>query len=198
MMLLDLKIRHETKNLKSLDDAMRTLYQKYYKEKKRGFTDDEFREVCESTAGRPLAEVFEYASTVKDIDYPKYLAYAGLDIDVQPKPIPGAYLGAATRDQDAKVVISNVEWNSPASHAGLSVQDEVIALDDVGVTSRTMGDILDQKKPGDKVKLLILRRNMTREVEVILDRKMERSFQIRPMANPGPLQAAILRNWLKD
>ncbi|GAI19018.1 unnamed protein product, partial [marine sediment metagenome] len=49
-MLLDLKIRHETKPQKSLDDVMRILYQKYYKEKKRGFTDEEFRDVCESVA----------------------------------------------------------------------------------------------------------------------------------------------------
>ena len=34
--LLDLKIRHETKNKKSLDDLMRQLYQVYYKKKGRG------------------------------------------------------------------------------------------------------------------------------------------------------------------
>ena len=80
--LLDLKIRYETKNEKTLDDVMRTLYQQYYKEKKRGFTDEEFQHVCESVAGCPLPEIFEYASTVKEIDYPKYFAYAGLDIEM--------------------------------------------------------------------------------------------------------------------
>ncbi len=197
-LLLDLKIRYETKNRKSLDDVMRTLYQKFYKEKKRGFSDEEFRAVCESTAGVPLTEIFEYASTVKDIDYPKYFAYAGLDIDVQPREVAGAYLGVATREQSEKLVVSSVEWDSPASRAGLSAQDEIIALDGVGVNSRTVGDIINQKKPGDRVKVLILRRNMTREVEVILGKKTERSFQIRPMANPTPLQAAILKGWLKD
>jgi predicted metalloprotease with PDZ domain len=198
MLLLDLKIRHESKNLKSLDDVMRTLYQKYYKEKKRGFTDEEFRKVCESAAGCPLPEIFDYASTVKDIDYPKYLAYAGLDIDVQPKELPGAYLGAATRDQDGSLVISNVERDSPASHAGLSAQDEIIALDGIRATSRTMGEILNQKKPGDKVKVLVSRRNTIREIEVVLGKKMERSFQIKPLSNPNPLQLAILKDWLKE
>jgi predicted metalloprotease with PDZ domain len=198
MLLLDLKIRHESKNLKSLDNVMRTLYQRYYKEKKRGFTDEEFREVCESVAGCPLPEIFDYASTVKDIDYPKYLAYAGLDIDVQPRELPGGYLGVATRDQEGSLVISSVEWDSPASHAGLSAQDEIIALDGIRATSRTMGEILSQKKPGDKVKVLVSRRNTIREVEVVLGKKMERSFQIRPLSSPNPLQLAILKDWLKE
>jgi len=197
-MLLDFKIRNETKNRKSLDDVMRTLYQKYYKEKKRGFTDQEFREVCESVAGCQLAEIFEYASTVKDIDYPKYFAYAGLDIDVQPKELTGAFFGAVTQDRSGNLVISNVEWDSPASQAGLSVEDEIIALDGSRVTSRTMSEILNSKKPGDKVQALISRRNTVREVEVVLGKKMERSFNIRPLSSPNPLQSAILKGLLKD
>jgi predicted metalloprotease with PDZ domain len=145
-----------------------------------------------------LAEIFEYASTVKDINYPKYFAYAGLDIDVQPREIVGAYLGVAIREQSEKPVISSVEWDSPAWRAGLSIQDEIIALDGAGVTSRAVGDVINQKKPGDRVKVLVLRGNVTRELEVILGKKTERSFQIRPMAHPTPLQAAILKGWLKD
>lgn len=81
--LLDLKIRHETKNRFSLDDVMRTLYQDFYKAQNRGFTEAEFRTVCERTAGVPLDEYFDYANTVKPLDYRKYFAYAGLDIETQ-------------------------------------------------------------------------------------------------------------------
>jgi len=83
-MLLDFAIRHATNNQRSLDDVMRALYQQYYREKKRGFTDDEFREICEKVAGTALPEIFEYASTVKEIDYAKYLGYAGLELVVNP------------------------------------------------------------------------------------------------------------------
>ncbi len=213
-MLLDLKIRHETENRKSLDHVMRTLYQKYYKEKRRGFTDQEFREACESAAGCTLSEIFEYASTVRDIDYAKYLAYAGLQIDVEPRELPDAFLGVVTQaqpmemaaaflggpiqDQGGNPIISNVEWDSPASLAGLSVQDEIIALDGIRATSRSMSEILASKKPGEKVRILISRRNRIREVEVILGKKKERSFRITPLSNPDPLQSTILKDWLKD
>ncbi|MDD8026084.1 MAG: PDZ domain-containing protein [Acidobacteriota bacterium] len=192
MLLLDLAIRHESKNQKSLDDVMRTLYRTYYRDKKRGFTDDEFRTACESAAGASLAEIFEYASTVKDIDYPKYLAYAGLSIDVRPKALPGGYFGASARDQAGSLVISNVERDSPAWLAGLSPQDEIIGLDGVRAGTRMMAEFFAKKRAGDKVTVQISRGGKIREVEVTLGTKTERSFAIKPLPNPDSLQAAIL------
>ncbi len=77
-LLLDLEIRQVTGNRKSLDDVMRTLYNVYYKEKGRGFTEAEFQFVCETVAGSSLAGVFEYVYTTKPLDYNKYLSHAGL------------------------------------------------------------------------------------------------------------------------
>jgi predicted metalloprotease with PDZ domain len=198
-MLLDFKIREETKNRKSLDDVMRALYREFYKEKKRGFADGEFRAVCERTTGCPLAEIFEtYISTTKDIDYAKYLASAGLDIDLQPKEAAGAYLGVSTRERDGKLIVSSVVWDSPAEHAGLSAEDEIIAFDGTRVSARTMDECLRQKKPADKIRILISRGDRIREIEVVLGKKEERSFAIRPVANPTPLQAEILKSWLGE
>jgi predicted metalloprotease with PDZ domain len=84
--LLDLKIRNQTANQKSLDDVMRKLYQVFYQDKKRGFRDQEFRQVCEDIAGTSLDELFSYASTVREIDYQKYFGYAGLTVDLSPLP----------------------------------------------------------------------------------------------------------------
>lgn len=83
-MLFDLAIRHHTGNKKSLDDVMRTLYKVYYQQQKRGFTEAELRKVIEQTAGTKLNELFEYVYTTKEIDYNKYLAYAGLTINLDP------------------------------------------------------------------------------------------------------------------
>jgi len=98
-LMLDFKIRHETQNKKSLDDVMRTLYKDYYLKKKRGFTENEFQTTCEKIAGTKLTELFEYASTVKIPDYKKYFSYGGLDIDINPKQVPGAWLGISVRTQ---------------------------------------------------------------------------------------------------
>ena len=82
-LILDFAIRKATQNQKSLDDVMRFLYWQYYKKMQRGFTDAEFQQACEITAGVSLANVFEYVYTAKEIDYNTYLSYAGLRLNEQ-------------------------------------------------------------------------------------------------------------------
>jgi hypothetical protein len=48
---------------------------------------------------------------------------------------------------------------------------------------------------GDEVKDLL--DGAVRELDVILAKKMERTFRITPLPNPTPLQSAILEGWLK-
>jgi len=197
-MLLDLKIRYESGNKKSLDDVMRTLYQVYYKEKKRGFTDKEFREVCEKAAGTSLSEIFDiYIPTVQDIDYSKYLGYAGLIIDTNPAEVPGAWLGIDTREDGENLIITRAEWNSPAYNAGLSPQDIIKEINRGKATSDALKNTLNTKNPGDKILLTISHREITNNVEVTLGKNTTRSFDIKPLPNPSPEQAAILAGWMK-
>lgn len=77
-LIMDLTIRHASQNKKSLDDVMRFLYFEYYKKQNRGFTDAEFQQACEQVAGISLSGEFEYINTTKELDYNKYLGFAGL------------------------------------------------------------------------------------------------------------------------
>lgn len=84
-MIFDLAIRNATQNKKSLDDVMKYIYDFYYKQLNRGFTDAEFRQVCETIAGTQLSEEFEYVYTTREIDYEKYLGFAGIKIEKSTK-----------------------------------------------------------------------------------------------------------------
>ena len=83
-LLTDIAIRQMSNNSKSLDDVMRSLYHDFHIAKNRGFTEEEYWAVCASMAGQPLTEIREYVDTAKEIDYVKYLGYAGIDIDMTP------------------------------------------------------------------------------------------------------------------
>lgn len=195
-LLLDFAIRHETKNQKSLDTVMQTLYQKYYKQLKRGWTDEEFRAVCENVAGVLLREIFDYASTTMDVDYNKYLGYAGLELE-KPSELPSAYLGAIVEDVNGKTVITAVEGDSPAQQAKLAKNDEIKAMDGARVDAAGLNAAIAAGKPGDKLKLAVARGGRDIEVEVTLGHKMQRSFRIIPIANPDELQSAILKDWAR-
>jgi len=80
-LILDLASRRATQGKKSLDDAMRLVYDTYYKKLQRGFTDAEFQQACETVAGTSLVKEFEYVTTTKEFDYNGYLNVVGLVYD---------------------------------------------------------------------------------------------------------------------
>lgn len=80
-LLMDIEIRDKTKCSKSLDDLMRLLYRRYFKELKRGFTEEEFWQSVSDVAGCPLDEIRHYVDTTAEIDYDKILAKAGLGLN---------------------------------------------------------------------------------------------------------------------
>jgi predicted metalloprotease with PDZ domain len=79
-LIMDLAIRCATQSRKSLDDVMRFMYENYYKKLQRGFTDAEFEQACETVAGVPLTQEFEYITTTKEFNYAQYLQYLGLEL----------------------------------------------------------------------------------------------------------------------
>jgi predicted metalloprotease with PDZ domain len=192
-LLLDLNIRHVTQNKKSLDDVMRALYTTFYQERQRGFTDEEFQAVCEDIAGCPLPELFAYASTTQDIDYTKYLGYAGLELD-PPVELPEAYLGVIPENVDGTLVVAAVEWNCPARHVGLMARDRIMDLNGSAVDAKAFNKKIDALAPGDEITLSILRDSKQHEYRIKLDHKRERSYTMIPVADPTPLQAEILKS----
>jgi predicted metalloprotease with PDZ domain len=172
---------------------MQTLYRRFYKALKRGWTDEEFRAVCEDTAGVSLAEVFAYASTTKDIDYDKYLGYAGLELE-KAATLPEAYLGAIAEDVNGRMVVAAVEPGSPAARARVTAKDEIRAVDGVKTDAQALNATLSLKKPADTLRLTIARTGQDLQVDVVLGHKMQRSFTIVPIVRPNALQSAVLRD----
>lgn len=197
-LLLDFVIRHETNNKKSLDDVMRTLYTDYYQKKKRGFTEDELRNVIERTAGKTLSEIFEYIYSVKALDYPKYFSYAGLSVDTTLQELPGAYIGISTRQRNDTVFVSTVDWESPAMKAGLRSRDIVFEIEGLPATPELLKERLSAKKPGEKIELIILHNSIPEKKEITISTKRERSFAIKPMTGTDPIQKSILESWQTD
>jgi len=196
-MLLDLKIRHETKNKKSLDDVMRALYYDFHKAKNRGFSSIEFQNVVENIAGCSLKEIFDYASSKNDIDYSKYFAYAGLIIDTALVEKPNCWFGAKVLEKNNRLIVSSVELNSPCYTGGISARDTIIEIENVTATKKQLDEILKSKASGDELELLISNR-LGRSISTIkLEKKKERSYNITLTEKTDSLQNMILQDLMK-
>jgi predicted metalloprotease with PDZ domain len=191
--LLDLAIRHATASARSLDDVMRELYRKYYREKQRGFTDAEFRAECERAAGVSLAEVFEYASTTKEMDYAKYFAWAGLEVSAKSAEGKTAWLGVNLQAREAGLAVTDVAAGSPAESAGLHTGDWITEVDGTAKpTVKLLSDALTAKKPGDRMKL----KAGDRELEAVLALSPQWTYMIQPLASATAEQRAMADAWL--
>ncbi len=197
-MLLDFKIRHETKNKKSLNDVMRTLYYTFYKKENRGYTEEEFRKVCEKTAGVTLEEFFSYIYTVKTPDYAKYLNYAGLTIDVAPKPVDGAWLGIKANFTKDSLRVKDVDWNSPAWREGIRRNQVITSINGKLASLEILNQIAQAYKENDLITIEVLDKGKKATIPLLLGAKKEATFEIKRQAMPNALQAMILKNWLKE
>lgn len=197
-LLLDLKIRYETENRKSLDDVMRSLYFDIYQQEGRGYTEQEFRQICESTAGVPLDEFFSYVYSVQPIDYAKYLAYAGLSIELEPQMLSGTSIGLETGEKEGKLLIKRVAWNGPAWFEGLRRDQEILKINGKPAGTDLLNTIYASTRPGDIIRLEIAENDTTKTVPVLLGSAKQISFTIKRMRDPTELQLAVRSAWLRE
>src|SRR5688572_15100147 len=196
-LVFDFKIRQATNNKKSLDDVMRFLYKEYYQKKKRGFTEEELENAFESVAGVSLDEEFEYITTTKELDYPKYFNYAGLKIDTSTLVLPAAYLGMALRERTDTAFVSAVDYESPAWNSNLRRGQQVLKINGEKATVDLFNKVVDAAGPGDKISLTVLSNNELNNIEIVFEKKKDRPFITATIGDPDPLQKQILEGWLK-
>lgn len=197
-LLLDFEIRQATKNKKSLDDLMRKLYYTYDQRLKRGFTETELWEEAEKIAGKNLAELRAYTTTTKELDYQKYLNYAGLQIDTVSKRTPNLYTGMRTRWRSDSLVVTAVDYESPAWVAGVRNRDVVLKVDGQPSTSQSLSDLEKNGRQGETYEIEVLQKGRVNKLKVKLSRASSRSFSITRKENPTPLQQEILNTWLTE
>jgi predicted metalloprotease with PDZ domain len=167
--LLDLEIR-STSNY-SLDDVMRELYANFYLEKNRGFTYDEFVDVCSSIAGKDMSIFLnEIVYSLNPINYDIFMKF-GLDLTIDKSYSTKPWSGISTELNGNRIIVTNIISNSPGVESGLSVNDEIIALDDWRLKVK-FEDYLSYYSIGERIKLVYSR-----------DGKMQ-TTHLRLLSNP--------------
>ncbi len=197
-MLMDLHIRKVTDNKKSLDDLMRVLYYDYNIKQNRGYTEQEFRAEAEKIAGGDMTELFEYTTTTKELDYQKYLGYAGLKIDTAYKLMPNRYSGLKNRTRNDSLLVNSVDYDSPAWKAGVRARDILLTINNEKATQTSLEAAEKNLPAGTALTITYLRGTNKIETKLVLADKKDRTFNITKKENPTATELKIYNSWLRD
>jgi predicted metalloprotease with PDZ domain len=194
-LLFDLEIINNTNGKNSLDDVMKYMYDEYYKIKKRGYTDAEFKEGLEKFTGKNLDDFYaNYINGLTPLDYNAYLAYAGYKLtdDLAQNNEPA--LGIVPLVGTNRIIVSAVVRGSAAWINGINVNDEIIAINGVQLTGAD--GMLDGKKPGDKISVTLIRDGLTLTLPVTLLKSPRVKYKIEELPNVTPQQLTVRKKWL--
>ncbi len=208
--LIDAKIQAVSDGAVSLDDVMRAAYARY--SGLHGYTQDEFIALANEITGHDLTAWFdELVNHPGEFDYQPALDWYGLEFE-QPQPPtapkpgtpeaaspplpPKGWLGAGTADQNGRLVITQVRSDTPAAAAGLSVDDEIIAIEGLRVSQSQLARRLELYGADTEVELLIARRDQIRTVPVMLGLKPEATWRLKFREDMTEAQKARVEKWL--
>jgi predicted metalloprotease with PDZ domain len=195
--LLDAKIRSLTEGRRSLDDVLRRAFERY--SGARGFSGDEIRTLIEEVAGDRLGEFWTRAlDGTHELDYRPALDTLGLRFAAAP---PGGrvrpWLGATTKNDLGRLVVAQVRRDGPAHGAGLNVDDELLAIDGIRVRADRLDERLDQYQPGDRVVLLVARRERLIELALTLAAEPPKQWRLEVAPALSAAQGDQLTRWLQ-
>ncbi|WP_238696215.1 M61 family metallopeptidase [Thiomicrorhabdus sediminis] len=182
---LDLMIREQNNNQKSLDDVLLFLWHNFGK-KQIGLEDGQIEEICSEVAGMDLSEFFASSLfATDDIDFANLFAKFGIDFKLRPA---GSLADQGGSDSDAKdnylanalganvvdsgnnsIKLTHVWHNQAAYHAGLSAADEIIAINGLRMQNKAqLEQLMTRNKPGANLSCHYFRRDELRATELSL------------------------------
>ena len=132
--VMDAKIRKATNNKRGIEEVMKRLYYNFAQNNK-GYTEKDFIDLLENTSGESFQDFFNdyvHGTTPYEAILLEALEFIGLELIQTPSnSYSEAKLGMKTVHQSNHLLISAIYPGSPTDMAGLSLGDELIALNTI-------------------------------------------------------------------
>lgn len=185
-----------TNGAKSLDDVMRALWAQYLKNPTIGYTEADVLKTFEKVGGIKLKDFFEnYIYKAGEIDYNKYFNLVGYELVDKNEQTEKLALGLNYKISDGKMWITEVLRGQPAYEAGLSVNDELIAIDGFRIGD-DLSKFVINKKEGDSFKILVNRSGLLKEIELVLLKDSKKEMNIVAIESASEKQLKLRKIWL--
>ena len=103
---------------------------------------------------------------------------------------------ATTRDEDGRARVSNIIPGSPAEDAGVDKNDVIVAVDGRIMDQGEFLRMLDARKPGETLKLAVMRRGTLKEISVTAVPFPYAVFNLQLAEHSTEMQRKIYESWV--
>ncbi len=196
-MMLNLEIIKSTDCIKSLDDALRMLYEDYKKDRSKGYSDQRVKVVAEAVCGKNLDDFWnKFIRGTEELPVNDFLNYAGLKL-VNENETESVMLDFEVKLVEGKLMITKIHAGTFAYESGLNFNDEIIAVDGIRMNEELLNNYFKDRNEGDKVKFLISRKGLTGEINAELKNPLPK-YKIEEYVDKTSDQEKVLLKWLAD
>jgi predicted metalloprotease with PDZ domain len=196
-LVLDLSIREATGGKRSLDDAMRGLYQRTGA-RATGYTDAELREALAGDGAPGMdTQLDAMVKAPGSLDVAASLATIGVEIVPDPSSPAVPFVGwrTSTTGKDFPA-LDWIEPGSPAASAGLQDRDLIVAVAGRRLSAERIDKELVLLTPGQPAEVTFFRDGILGRVTMIPGALLPPKLIVRQRADATPEQKARLEAWL--
>jgi predicted metalloprotease with PDZ domain len=209
-MALDLELRLATDGKRGLPELFRSLWDDFGL-RGRPISEADVRRAAAAIAGRPMDRFFDrYIHGTDELPLPALWRRAGLRV-VERAPWDESALPPAERDpvrsararawtgialHPDRTAIKNVLPGSPAWRAGLTFNDEIVAVDGHRVGPANFARRIGDRRPGDRARIAFFRRDLLEEATLTLAESPERRWIVEPDPKAPAPARAVRAGWL--
>lgn len=208
---LDLTIRRETNNEKSLDNVMRYMWINYGK-KSIGVPEGEIEKICSKISGCDLTDFFEkYLYSTEELPLADLLSNVGITLNLRPttsvddkggknidsstQPNPVS-IGARFSENTLGAKITHVFSEESAELAGLSAGDIIIAINNLQVNKSTINKVIDSYQVNEKLTIYAFRRDELKVFNLTLNSAELTTCFLNVNEQASKEQSARKEKWL--
>ncbi|MEO5590340.1 MAG: PDZ domain-containing protein [Gemmatimonadaceae bacterium] len=200
--IIDLRIRDATNGVRSVDDVMRLMYERFTKKK---FTSHDVEQAASETCSCSMADIFDrHVFNASAIAFNRYLVALGLMADVTWEPAvgndgkPRPDLRAWAWEEDGALKLRVGDPESIWGKAGLRTGDVIVSVNEAPMKLwPDLRSVMRNIAIGDTV-MFVVQRDRVRMSRTVVVRGYDRPrVTIRHIDRPSQRQEKLYRQWIE-
>ena len=161
------------------------------------FTEQDIKQLLTQAANKNYDDWWQNnVNSPVIIDFDNLLKQAGLQFTPLKDKDYTVWAGFKSDEAEGLVTLTEVEKDSPAWQSGLTIGDQLLAVNGYQVTQKSLETWLKQFKPEETIELTLFRNQQLINKNLKLGKITKKIQQVELVKNPGKKQKEFFKAWL--